>query len=187
MQKFFGSNLKLWHLVAFGVLLMLFGGGAVALADTDAITGFWKPGQVRFASAYSNTGITISGSNNPAVKVLSTSISVPDGKKADLQTSFSADLHHGVGGTGYAYCFGYFGLDGLDPDAGFFPGGALANYNYQLLGGAQSTEPSALTVSMVGFRKNVGPGNHTVNVYIASSYSGCEIQASNLNVIANLR
>jgi hypothetical protein len=188
MKNVFNSKLKLWHLFVFGVVLLLVGGGAVALADTDAVNGFWAAGQVRFASAYSSNSVVITGSNNPPVKVLSTTFTVPVGKKADLQATFSADLHHGTGGIGYAYCFGYFGLDASNPDPKFFPGGgSLPNYQYQLLGGQQANEPDALTVSMFGFRKGVPAGTHTVNVYINSAYSGCEIQASNLNVIANIR
>jgi hypothetical protein len=186
MRNILGSGLKVWHLLVFGIVLTFFAGGTVALADSDAINGFWKAGQVRFASASSTTGFNITGSNNPSVKVISVAITVPDGKKADLQTSFSADLHHNVGGT-YAYCFGYFGLDGLDPDPAFFPGGGNTNYSYQLLGGVQANEPDALTVSMIGYRKGVSAGNHTVNVYINSAYSGCTILASNLNVVANIR
>lgn len=113
--------------------------------------------------------------------VLSTTIDVPAGKKADLQTTFTADLHHnGASGLStYAYCFRKFGLDNANPDTKFHPD------SYQLLGGDTAHEPSAVTVT--GLRKNVGSGTHTVNVYVSAAYNGCTLFARNLNVIANIR
>lgn len=189
MKCTLNSNLKLWHLVTFAVVLMLFGGSAIVLADADAVKGFWAPGQIRLASVYSSDGIPITG--NTTVKVLSATITIPAGKKADLQTTFSADLRPSVGIGGFAFCFGYFGLDANNPDPGFKPGGVYGypeqGYEYELFGGATAQEPSALSVSMAGYRKNVAAGTHTVNVYVSSPYSGCTVEASNLNVIANIR
>lgn len=190
MKHLLNGKLKVWHVLVVGFALLLFSGGAVALADTSAITGFWTPGQILLASSYRTTSVDITGSNNPSVKVLNVSINVPANKKADLQVSFSADYRH-LGASGlatYSYCSGYFGLDTADPDSAFKPGGFAApgNYAYQLLGGDTAHEPAGLTVTMVGFRKNVPAGSHTVNVYINSAYNGCEIQNSNLNVVASI-
>jgi len=185
MKHLFNSSLRLWHLIAFGVILVLFGGGAVALADTEAITGFWASGQVRLASSSfssSDPSIDISGTGTEK-EILNASFVVPEGKKADLQATFSADLHHnGASGlTTYAYCFGKFALDGINPDAKFHPD------QYQLLGGDTAHEPSALTVTMTGWRKNIPAGTHTVRVFVNAAYNGCQIQAANLNVVANVR
>lgn len=184
MKSFLSSRLKTGHLVAFGVLLLLFAGGAVALADTDAISAFWLPGQVRFSSAAFGSGdpsVDISGTGTEKV-VLTTGIEIPAGKRGDIQATFSADLHHlgASGTTTYAYCFGRFSVDGASPDTKFKPD------MYQLLGGDTAHEPSALTVSMSGWRKNVPAGAHTVYVYVNAAYNGCEIQAANLNVIVNI-
>lgn len=184
MRNILSSGLQVWHLLVFGIIFVLFTGGAVALADTDSINGFWTAGQIRLASAYADqtNTIDISGTGTEKI-VLSTTIDVPAGKKADLQTTFSADLHHNgaQGATTYAYCFGHFGLDNANPDTKFHPD------NYQLLGGDTDHEPGAVTVTMTGVRKNVGSGTHTVNVYVSAAYNGCTLFARNLHVVANIR
>lgn len=184
MKNILNGSLKFWHLVVFGLAVILLAGATVALADTSEINTFWAAGSARFASSYADQTSTIDISGTGTEKlVLNTTIEVPDGKKADLQATFSADLHHnGASGAAiYAYCFGRFSLDGANPDTKFHPD------SYQLLGGDTEHEPSAVTVTMTGFRKNVGSGTHTVNVYVNASYNGCTLFARNLNVIANIR
>jgi hypothetical protein len=185
VKNVLNGNLKIWHLMVFGIMVMLFTGGTIALADTDTVKGFLPPGEIRLANAYANTTVNISGTDTPPVIVLSTTINVPDGKKADLQTTFTADLHHNSGT--YSYCFGSFALDNTFPDTKFRPNDLADSSGYQLLGGDTAHQPSAVTVTMTGFRKNVGAGTHTVNVYINSAYAGCTLFARNLNVIANIR
>ena len=57
---------------------------------------------------------------------------------------------------------------------------------YQLLGGGTATQPDAVSVAMTGIRKGVGPGQHTVNVYINSAYAGCTLFAHALTVQADI-
>jgi hypothetical protein len=187
VKNVLNGNLKLWQLLVLGVVVsVLFGGAAVALADPGSVNNFFTQGTVRMASAYSSNSVDINAVS-PEKLVLSTTIVIPDGKKAELQTTFSADMHPFPTSSSYAYCFGHFGLDNANPDSGFKPGGGSSpNYLMQLIGGAVSKEPDAFTVTMIGFRKGVSAGTHTVNVYVSSAYNGCEIQASNLNVIANI-
>lgn len=183
MKNVLNGGLKVWHLLVFGVALLTLTGGAVALADEDAVKDFFPTGVIRLASASSaaNSTIDISGTGTQKI-VLSTTINVPIGKKADLQTTFTADLHHNSGT--YSYCFGSFGLDNTLPqdDTKFKPDGS-----YQLLGGDTAHQPSAVTVTMTGFRKNVSAGTHTINVYVDAAYAGCTLFDRNLNVVANLR
>lgn len=190
MKNVLNGNVRIWHLLGFALILLLFSGGAVALAAPDVISAYFPAGDIRLASAWKNDPITVSGTDQPPVKVLSVSFTVPDGKKAELQTTFSGELQHGTGGAGYAWCDAYFGLDSASPDPAFKPGGFIigdpSNSAYQLLGGPQAKEPQIITSGMAGFRKNVPAGKHTVNVYFVSVYSGCTVFARNLNVIVNI-
>jgi hypothetical protein len=175
------SNLRLWHLVVLSVLVVVLGGGAVALS---ASSDFWHAGSVRLDSTYSASTISISGSNNPPVRVLNLTVRVPKGKVADIQATFTADLHHnGLNGlTTYAYCFGTIALDGHPSSSShqFRPD------QYQLIGGATAYEPDAVSVAMSGVKKGVGPGYHTVSVWISSAYEGCTLFDRTLNVVASL-
>jgi hypothetical protein len=180
MRGILNGNLKLWHMVVVGVLFALITGGTVALSAGPA--AFWPSGSVRLASAQNDNTISITGSNNPAVRVLHATLTVPSGKKADLQATFTTDLHHnGPGGT-YAYCFGSITLDGSPANSNrlFNPG------QYQLLGGAIATEPDAVSVAMSGVRKNVSSGFHDVSVYIDSAYQGCTLFARTLTIVADI-
>ena len=170
------SNVKLWHVLIVGALALVLTGGTVVLAGAGGT--FFPSGKVRLASAWSNDSIGISGTDNPPVKVLSANFSVPAGKTADLQATFSASLLHNPGT--YAYCFGRFTVDGAPPNNVFRPGA------YQLLGGETATLPNGITVAMTGFRPSVGPGNHQVHVYVHSAYAGCTLQERALNVVVNV-
>lgn len=181
MRGILNSNIRVWHLVVMGALLVVITGGTVALS---ASSGFWRAGSVRLDSAYasSNDTISITGSNNPAVRVLRLGITVPSGRRADIQATFTADLHHGGPGGTYAYCFGTITLDGSPSSSSrrFRPG------QYQLLGGAIASQPDAVSVAMSGVKRDVGPGYHTVNMYISSAYEGCTLFARTLNVVASI-
>jgi hypothetical protein len=155
--------------------------GTTAVAGTRSVDSLQPVGTVRVAMASSTQSVDITGTDTPPVKVLSASISVPFGKQADIQATFTASLIHLTGGAGYAYCFGTFNLDAGPPYNQFKPG------SFQLLGGAQSSEPDAVGVAMTGFKKGVGPGTHAINVYVTSAYSGCELQERALNVVVNIR
>lgn len=180
MRGILNSNLRVWHLVVMGALLVVITGGTVALS---ASSQFWQAGSVRLDSAYasSNDTISISGTDNPPVRVLRLGITVPNGKRADIQATFTADLHHGIGPT-YAYCFGTITLDGSPTSSShrFRPG------QYQLIGGAIASQPDAVSVAMSGVKRDVGRGYHTVDVYITSAYSGCTLFARTLNVVASI-
>jgi hypothetical protein len=173
------SNLKLWHLVVLSALVVVLAGGAVALS---ASSDFWNAGSVRLDSAYSDDTISIEGTDNPPVRVLRLQVRVPSHKVADIQATFTADLHHNGPAT-YAYCFGTITLDGTPSNSSrrFQPG------QYQLLGGATASQPDAVSVSMSGVKKGVGPGYHYVNVYVSSAYAGCTLFARTLNVVATIR
>ena len=179
MKGILNSNLRLWHLVVVSALVVVLAGSAVALA---ASPNFWRAGSVRLDSASSNDTISIEGTDNPPVRVLRVEITVPSGKVADIQATFTADLHHGGPGGTYAYCFGTITLDGSPSVATrrFAPG------QYQLLGGAIASQPDAVSVAMSGVKKNVDDGYHTVNVYISSAYEGCTLFARTLNVVASI-
>jgi hypothetical protein len=177
VNRFKNTDLKLWHALVLALLLVAITGSAVVIAASSS--HFFDAGKIRLASAATDNTLTITGSNNPAVNVLTTSISVPAGKTAELQTTFSADLHHGIGT--YAYCFGRFSLDGAVPDNAFRPLGS-----FQLLGGVTANQPDALTVAMTGYRRNVPAGDHRVSVFIDSAYAGCTLFNRELNVIVNI-
>ena len=175
MSGILGSSLSLRQLLVVGGLVATFSVGASVLASGVSPSGTFSAGSIRMASAKSNTYVNVSST---AVKVLSTSISVPAGKKADVQAAFSATVAHNGGS--YAYCFGAFTLDGATADASFQPG------NVQLIGGGTAAEPDAISVAMVGFRTGIGPGTHTVNVYINGAFAGCTVEDRALNLVVNI-
>jgi len=177
VKRIASTQLKLWHAVVLALLLAVVTGGAVVIAASSS--HFFPKGTIRLASAATDNILSISGSNNPPVNVLTTSFSVPAGRTAELQTTFSADLHPNLGT--YAYCFGRFSLDGVVPDNAFRPLGS-----FQLLGGSMAKEPDALTVAMTGYRRNVPAGDHRLSVFIDSAYAGCTLFNRELNVIVNI-
>jgi hypothetical protein len=177
MSGILDSKLTLRHLLVVGILVATFGISAGALAAGSSTNGTFSAGSIRMSSARSNTYTSVSGTGT-VVKVLTTSISVPSGKTADVQATFSATVAHNLGT--YAYCFGAFTLDAATSDATFKPG------NVQLIGGGTATEPDAISVAMTGFRQGIGPGSHFVNVYINSAYAGCTVEDRALNVLVNI-
>jgi hypothetical protein len=176
VRSILGSNVKVWHILLIGILALVLTGGGVVLAGAGG--SFFPAGKVRLASAWSDESVSISGTDNPPVKVLSANFSVPPGKKANLQATFSTSLLHNNGQ--FAYCFGRFTVDTAPPNHVFRPG------PYQLLGGETAKEPNGITVAMTGFRANVGPGDHKVHVYVHSAFAGCTLQERALNVIVNI-
>jgi hypothetical protein len=176
MSRILDSKLTLRRVLVLGSLIATLATSAGALA-INSINGQFGAGSIRMSSASTGVFVSISGSD-PVTKVLSTSISVPSGKTADVQASFSVTVTHNNGS--FAYCFGAFTIDGSTNDSLFHPG------HVQLLGGATTTEPDQVSVGMTGWRKNIGPGTHHVNVYVDGAFAGCTLQDRNLNVLVNI-
>lgn len=180
MRNVLNGNLKVWHLIVVGILLMLTAGGTIALADTDAINGLWPQGTVLMASASSNTSLTTT-SGGPKLEALSISFDVPAGKRGDIQATFTGFLQHNAGT--YSYCYGEFRFDSetgtpLNPNA---------DGSYQLYGGTISQLPSQLTSTFTGSKKGLKPGHYVLKAYLSSSYASCNVYERNMNVIVNLR
>ena len=169
------SKVTLRHLLVLGVLVAVPALGAGAFA-ASSVNSFRPAGTIRLASASSSSSVSVD--SDTVKKVLSVSISVPSGRHADLQATFSASVHHNLGT--FAYCFGSITVDGVPPSGQFKPG------LQQLLGGATASEPDAVSAAMTGYRTSVGSGSHTVNVYITPSYAGCTLQERALNVVADI-
>ena len=169
---------------AAGLALAALVGGTVASALPASPGGQWSAGSVRLSSNYATESISVSGTggDESLKRVVRTKIVVPSGKAADVQASFSAMLlPNGLGGN--AYCNGYFTMDSqTNLDTAFRPGELI-----QLLGGANAEMPNAVGVGMVGFKRNIGPGSHYINVYIQSAYQGCTLMGRALNVVVNVR
>ena len=177
MSGILDSKLSLRRLLLLGAVVATFAVSGTALAGSFSANSTFSAGSIRMSSAKSNTYVSVSATS-PLLNVLSTSISVPSGKTADVQATFSATLAHNIGT--YAYCFGAFTIDGATSDASFQPG------NVQLIGGGTAAEPDAISVAMTGFRKGIGHGNHSVNVYINSAFAGCTVEDRTLNVLVNI-
>lgn len=177
MRSPLDRSVRLWHVLVVGLLVLVVTGGTAVLAAAGGAA--FPSGTVRLASAWSNESISISGTDNPPVKVLGVAFSIPAGKTADVQATFSASLLHNAGT--YAYCFGRITIDGATPNKAFRPG------SYQLLGGKTDSLPNGITASMTGFRPNIGAGNHEVRVYVNSAYAGCTLQERALNLVINVR
>lgn len=176
MFGFLDTRVTLRHLLILGVVVAVPALGAGAFAAGSSVNSFRPAGSIRLASASSTTSVSVDSNN--VTKVLSVSISIPSGKHADLQATFSGSIHHNAGT--YAYCFGSITVDGVPPSGQFRPG------LQQLLGGLAANEPDAVSVAMTGYRTSVGSGSHTVNVYITPSYAGCTLQERALNVVADI-
>jgi hypothetical protein len=180
MVRILDRNVKVWHLLVLGLLLGVLVGSTITIAATPAAQ--WGSGNIRLASAASASTVSISGTDTPPVRVLRTEINVPSGRVADIQASFGASLlPNKLTGT-FAYCFGYFTLDSqTNTDPQFRPG------QVQLIGGPHADQPNAVGVGMEGWRRNIGPGRHHVNVYINSAFAGCTLMERALNVVMNVR
>ena len=164
MFGFLDSKVTLRHLLVLGVLVAVPALGAGAFA-ASSVNSFRPAGTIRLASASSSSSVSVD--SDTVKKVLSVSISVPSGRHADLQATFSASVHS-------------ITVDGVPPSGQFKPG------LQQLLGGATASEPDAVSAAMTGYRTSVGSGSHTVNVYITPSYAGCTLQERALNVVADI-
>ena len=179
MRRISDFKPKRVHWLGVGLAVAALAGGTFAIAATPAAQ--FPSGSLRLSSAASSSTISVSTTDGPESlkRVLRTAIRVPSGKVADVQATFSTTMLPNAGT--FAYCFGYFTLDSqsnVDPQ--FKPG------MVQLLGGSLSKMPNAVGVAMTGFRKNIGPGSHYVNVYINSSYEGCTLMERALNVVVNV-
>jgi hypothetical protein len=171
--------------LAAGLAVAAMVGGTVASALPATPSGQWATGSVRLSSNSATGSIAITGTSGPnsLKRVLRTKVVVPSGRVADVQTSFSAMLQPNAMDNEFAYCNGYFTLDSqTNLDTSFKPGDLV-----QLLGGGGDELPNAVGVAMVGFKRNIGPGTHYVNVMIQSAYTGCTLSGRALNVVINIR
>ena len=173
-------NVKLWHLLLTGVAFAAIAGGSVGFAAAPA--AFFSAGTTRIVSASADASISVGTDENK--RVLRVTFTVPAGKTADAQATFSATLLRKLGAN--AYCFGEFALDTAPSDtqpsdSTFKPG------VYQLAGWGSGTSPSALTGSMSGFRRNIGPGTHNLDAIIRGSFAGCDVTERALNVVVQYR
>lgn len=182
MNGLMDRPVRLWHVVIVGVLGMLLVGGGLALAGSGS--AIFPAGSVRMVSAWSDEPKDVSGTDVPPVRFLSVAFNVPSGRRADLQATFSGSLHPNGQPIPdvFAFCFGRITLDGPPSGTNLFRPGMQ-----QLIGGPRANMPNAVSVAMTGYRKNVGPGSHTVRVYISSAFEGCSFQERNLNVLVNIR
>ena len=96
MSSIFDSRVTLRHLLVLGVLVATLAISAGALAGSRSSNNQFTAGSIRMSSAKSNAYMGVTGAD-PAIKVLSTSISVPAGRTADVQATFSATLAHNLG------------------------------------------------------------------------------------------
>lgn len=171
-------NVKIWHLVlAVVVGASLFGGGFVMAA---APATFFPSGAVRLSSAFVSQENAVGLGSNETDRVIRTSVTVPAGKKANIQATFSAMIQPDKSGTNFAYCYAEFTLDSATSDAAFAPGLT------QMIGGEHAEMPDQIHIAVTGFRAGVGPGTHQVNVYVTGSFNGCTVNERTLNVIATI-
>lgn len=169
--------------IAAGLAAAALVGGTVASALPASPAGQWAGGTVRLSSNSSTETVSISGTDNPPVRVLRTKVVVPSGKVADVQASFSAMIVSNAMDAQSSYCNGYFTMDSqTNLDATFEPGELI-----QLIGGKGSELPNSIGAAMVGYKRNIGPGTHYVNVMISSAYTGCTLFGRALNVVVNIR
>lgn len=170
--------------LATGLAVAALIGGTVASALPSSPAGQWGAGTVRLSSNYEDDSISINGTSGPdsLKRVIRSLIIVPSGRVADVQATFAGTLQPNNGSGTYAYCFGRFTVDSqsnLDPD--FKPG------QVQLIGGPHAKQPNSIGAAMTGYKRNIGPGRHYINVYISSAYQGCTMMERALNLVVNIR
>jgi hypothetical protein len=169
--------------IAAGLAVAALVGGTVASALPASPAGQWAGGSVRLSSNFETDSISITGTSGPdsLKRVVRSKIVVPSGKVADVQATFSGTIFPYKTGT-YAYCFARFTVDSqTNADPAFRPG------QIQLLGGTSAEMPDQFSVAAAAFRRNIGAGQHYINVYISSAYAGCSFQERTLNLVVNIR
>ena len=172
-------NVKLWHLLVVGLLVAVVAGGSVGIAAGPA--ALFPSGSTRIVSVSATEPVSVGSNVN--TRVLRATFTVPSGKTADAQASFSGFVVRNVGAN--AYCYGEFALDSAPAssppsDPTFKPG------VFQLVGWADATTPTGLTASMTGFRRNIGAGTHNLDVILRGSFAGCAIAERALNVLVQI-
>ena len=179
MLGFLDTKVTLRHLLILGVIVAVPSMGAGALAAGVSLNGQFSAGSVRMSSASSHTSVAVNGLDSPK-RILQAPFKVPAGKKADVQATFSGLLTHQTDVSGSASCSASFTVDHAPPDSQFNPG------LVQLLGGSSAVEPDSIGSSFSGYRLGVGPGSHTVNVYLVGQSAGCIVWDRTLNVLINI-
>ena len=146
MLGFLDTKVTLRHLLILGVIVAVPSMGAGALAAGGLAQ---RPVQRRFGAhvvVVEPLPQWPSTSLDAPKRILQTSFTVPAGKTADLQATFSANMQHQTDGSAYAYCSAEFTVDHAPPDTTFKPG------LDQLLGALAADEPESVGVSMSGYR-----------------------------------
>ena len=105
MLGFLDTKVTLRHLLILGVIVAVPSMGAGALAAGVSLNGQFSAGSVRMSSASSHTSVAVNGLDAPK-RILQTSFTVPAGKTADLQATFSRLLTHQTDVSGYRRLLG---------------------------------------------------------------------------------
>jgi len=176
MKNALSTPVKLWQLLLITVLVVVLT-TTVAFSAAPPNDGMLPKGQVRFAVAGDDGTNSI---NVPAgytnVAILEKTITVPNGRVADLMALGEVDIEGGL--TGYGYCFGEFRLDDIEAGPQFEPG------NYILYG--FNPPPNNLSLPINGYLLNVEPGEHTIYMVMSAGYNDCYTLTRSMIVTVNI-
>ncbi len=189
MFRILDRNVKMWQmLVLVSVMGLLVGGGITIAAPQRGSPPLPFPaGSIQLSSAARSPKVHIpleegpeDGGPPPKI-VLRTAISVPSGKVAEVQATYSVDIHP-VQGSDYVGCQAWFTLDSLVVDNEFHPG-EVALLEAVLPQNNNVTRLLNVGASMSGSRRSIGPGHHYVNVRVLGP---CDLYDQALNVGVNI-
>ena len=175
MKRVLTGRVRVRHLLLIAVGIGALGSSAAAFAGS----GPSSP-QVLVASASADFGDNdlTTPANGTEVKVLSLSFDIPQGKKGDLEATFSGVIQHNNGQQ--AICLGGFRLTTpsgpllLDPP--FF----------LLIGGATDSIPDLTTTAFSQFTKNLQPGHYVLKAMLWSQFATWTVSARGMNIVVLL-
>ena len=176
MKNALSTPVKLWQLLLVSALVVVLT-TTVAFSAAPPDDGMVPHGQVRFAVTgdSENTISVPAGYTN--VAVLEKTITVPNGRVADLLAFGEVDIEGGAL-TGYGYCFGEFRLDDIENGPQFDPG------SYILYG--FNPPPNNLSLPINGYLLNVEPGEHTIYMVMSAGYADCINLTRSMIVTVNI-
>jgi hypothetical protein len=183
MNKLLSANLQVWHLFVGLAVLVALGAGGVVMArpapppsiaeSTGGVTpaAFFPSGSFHMTANVSHDNLTVKSTDGEK-SVLHIAFTVPAGQLADIVGLFNAEAYKYPNG----YCYLKFHMDS-SPSA-MNPGELWVADGFIYKGGYP-------TISAQGYKVNVGPGSHQLDVSLLATGGDCFVDDRSLVVLAS--
>jgi hypothetical protein len=177
------ANLQVWHLFVGLAVLVALGAGGVVMArpapppsiaeSTGGVTpaAFFPSGSFHMTANVSHDNLTVKSTDGEK-SVLHIAFTVPAGQLADIVGLFNAEAYKYANG----YCYLKFHMDS-SPSA-MNPGELWVADGFIYKGGYP-------TISAQGYKVNVGPGSHQLDVSLLATGGDCFVDDRSLVVLAS--